>query len=632
MMKQRSLAPALPTHLFALTYTSLVLVSPALATPTVNQALALRPVQENIEFNQPVDKETCKLLPAEGSSGWVLLDGSGRRLRRFLDTDGDKKLDHWCYYQDGNEVYRDIDSDKNGRADQYRWLGSAGTRWGIDRDEDGTIDSWKAISAEELSEEVIEALKTKNRHRFVALLVSSGEIQTLGLSGEQEKRIKQITAEARKNFAKSVSKNNIGEGSTWTNFSATRPGTIGVGNNGVTRDIMVYENAVAMYHTDNKHDQLVLGTLLRVGESWRLTQLPTAELGDERSPGLFFTAAHESARREVISQAQADTQTQELLRELEDIDKALTVAGDPEKITRLNENRAKVLEKIIAGSTDKTMRENWIRQLADTLSAAVQTGSFPQGTERLEQLISRLQDSSDNAIHVPYVQFRYLSANYTRRLQEPKADFVKIQEQWLDDLESYVNEYPQSQDTGEAMLQLALAEEFAGQDDVAKQWYGRIVQGSNDKLLVAKATGANRRLTSVGKSLELKGATVEGEPFKLSSHRRKVVALHFWATWCEPCLEDMKDLKRLLAKYGSQGFTPIGVNLDADQATVSEFLTENRYPWPHIHETGGLDSRLANELGVLTLPIMLLIDRRGKVINRGLHAGELYDELEKLFE
>jgi hypothetical protein len=56
-------------------------------------------------------------------------------------------------------------------------------------------------------------------------------------------------------------------------------------------------------------------------------------------------------------------------------------------------------------------------------------------------------------------------------------------------------------------------------------------------------------------------------------------------------------------------------------------MKSNRLPWPQLYEQGGLDSRLANELGILTLPTMLLVDKQGKVINRNLHVTELEREL-----
>src|SRR6185369_10940497 len=104
-------------------------------------------------------------------------DGNGQILREFVDTNGDNIVDRWGYFNDGVEVYRDIDSDYNGRADQYRWLNTAGTRWAIDKNEDGIIDSWKVISAEEATAEAVAALKNRDSARFARLLLQPTEIK-----------------------------------------------------------------------------------------------------------------------------------------------------------------------------------------------------------------------------------------------------------------------------------------------------------------------------------------------------------------------------------------------------------------------------------------------------------------------
>ena len=57
---------------------------------------------------------------------------------------------------------------------------------------------------------------------------------------------------------------------------------------------------------------------------------------------------------------------------------------------------------------------------------------------------------------VAYVKFRYLSADYGRSMQEPNADFAKIQEKWLADLEKFVTDFANTKDAAEAMLQLAI--------------------------------------------------------------------------------------------------------------------------------------------------------------------------------
>jgi hypothetical protein len=89
-------------------------------------------------------------------------------------------------------------------------------------------------------------------------------------------------------------------------------------------------------------------------------------------------------------------------------------------------------------------------------------------------------------------------------------------------------------------------------------------------------------------------------------------------------------LKQLQAKYAQQGFAIVGINLDADRSAAVAFIRANPLPWPQVYEAGGVEaSRLAQEMGIMTLPTMLLIDNEGKVLNRNVHAGELDEDLGK---
>jgi hypothetical protein len=51
-----------------------------------------------------------------------------------------------------------------------------------------------------------------------------------------------------------------------------------------------------------------------------------------------------------------------------------------------------------------------------------------------------------------------------------------------------------------------------------------------------------------------------------------------------------------------------------------------------MREDGGLDGRLANELGVMTVPLMLLVDQKGVVVNDNIHVAELDAEVNKLLQ
>ncbi|MBI3465487.1 MAG: TlpA family protein disulfide reductase, partial [Planctomycetes bacterium] len=134
-------------------------------------------------------------------------------------------------------------------------------------------------------------------------------------------------------------------------------------------------------------------------------------------------------------------------------------------------------------------------------------------------------------------------------------------------------------------------------------------------------------LDSVGKPLQLQGKSTAGQTVDISKLRGKVVLVHYWASWSEPCKADLAQLKELQGRYGRNGFELIGVSLDHNGTDLANFLKANRLPWPQLYEQGGLDSRLANELGILTLPTMILFDKQGKVINRNLHVTELEREL-----
>ena len=175
--------------LAALGLVSLGSAAPA-AKPTPAEALKLVPVQREIDYDVPAAKEIeiciVDVETVGGITGWVVKTPGGQILRRFLDTNGDNRVDQWCYFKDGIEIYRDIDVNFNNKADQYRWLGIAGTRWGLDDDENGRIDSWKVISPEEVTAEVVAAFRDRDTARFQRLLLTADDLKSLGLNQDRK--------------------------------------------------------------------------------------------------------------------------------------------------------------------------------------------------------------------------------------------------------------------------------------------------------------------------------------------------------------------------------------------------------------------------------------------------------------
>ena len=608
------------------------------AKPTAADALEFRPIQPDVDYDRPAKEEIarCKVdvEAVGGISGWVVRNESDQVLRRYLDTNGDNKVDQWCYFKDGIEVYRDIDSNFNNQADQCRWLGTAGTRHGIDENEDARIDSWKAISAEEVTAEVVAALRERDPAIFKRLLITKTELESLGLSAQQAQDLKTKIATAAETFAEVAARQKIvTPRSEWIHFGGSRPGVVPAGKDGSTKDLTVYDNVAAVVETDGKHAQLAIGTLVKIGDTWRIFDLPKNLSGDQLAnapTGYFFQAS--LTRRPDTQETPAgavSAEMQKLIADLEKIDKSLADARSAAEQARLNSSRADLLELLVKAATTAEDRNLWIRQYAETISAAVQSGSFPGGVARLESLHEQLLKRPETAELAGYVRFRHMTAAYNVSLQAKDVDFEKINSTWMADLESFVRDYGKSPDAAEAMLQLAIGNEFAGKEDKAVEWFGRIVSDFPAGDLATKAAGAKRRLESVGNPIQLRGKTIDGRAIDLAQFSGKVVLIHYWATWCEPCKQDLDTIKALQAKHGKAGFQPIGVNLDSDPRLTSQFIRTKPLPWPQVYEEGGLESRLANELGILTLPTMILVGSDGKVLNRNIHAGELDAELKK---
>jgi len=601
--------------------------------PTVAEALGLSPVQKDVEFDVPKAADVAKCsIKSEGTGklrGFVVYDENSQVLRRFLDTDGDNSIDQWCYFRDGIEVYRDIDSDSNGKADQYRWLGTGGTRWGIDKDEDTKIDSWKQISAEEVTEEVVAALRTKDLARFKRVLLTTDELNSLALSADRTTELERLIGDAVKDFSEIAKKQkSIVSGTKWISFGGGKPGLVPAASNGKS-DVIVYDNVAAVVESDGKHAQIAIGTLVRVADSWRALDVPRS-LDDPNAAqltGVFFQAP--LAKADDPAGGTISPALQKLVAELNKIDAELAAAKEIAKIKKLTASKADLLEEIVtvAAGEDK---ETWLRQYVEIIDQAVHTDALPDGLERLRKVIDKV---AGNELQC-YVEYRYLQLDYQDKLKGAKNDDIpKISEGWMEGLQQLAGKYGKNPYAAEPMLSLAQEYEIHGKEAEAIKWYNKVSSDFNSTDFAIKAIGGKRRLESIGNRWMISGPSIDGKGSLTAAQLAgKVVVVQYWASWADQSKEDFDTLKKLQAKYGKQGLQVVGVNLDTEKTDAQKIIKSASLPWPNLYEPGGMDSRFANEMGLYTLPVMILVDKQGKVVSRNITADELDGELKKLLK
>ena len=422
--------------------------------------------------------------------------------------------------------------------------------------------------------------------------------------------------------------------SKWTNFGGDKPGIVPAGTEGSKKDIVVYENVVALLEDAGKAKQLLVGTIIQVGPTWRLVDLPkTVAEGQEVSdPGVFFSASFMPRGASGVPDAAGGISKamEKLVADLQKVDEKLQSpklsAGD--KLIQQS-LRADAIEKLVAASSGDE-RSSWIRQFADTVSASAQTGEFPKGIERLYDFVAKLNDASVPQNDIAYVVFRTLTADNNIKMQDPKADFNALQKANLADLESFIEKYPTSEESAEAMIQIALSAEFSGDAKLAEKWYTQAAKDFSQSLAGKKAAGALRRLNLIGRNFGLEGQLIDGRDFSSKALQGGPVVYHCWASWCEGCKAEMRGLKELQNKYSKTKLKIVGINFDNTQKQAADFLTANPFPWMHLYDEGGLDSTVAVAYGILTLPVNVIVDKNGKVVKTGVHWTEIDGIIEDL--
>lgn len=125
----------------------------------------------------------------------------------------------------------------------------------------------------------------------------------------------------------------------------------------------------------------------------------------------------------------------------------------------------------------------------------------------------------------------------------------------------------------------------------------------------------------------LREATLQGlngPERKLSGFRGKPLLINVWASWCEPCRQEMASLERLA--WHDPSFNVIGISTDDDPATAKAWLKRSNASISHFIDKALL---LENMLGASRLPVTLLVDANGRLLAR-IYGARQWDSRENI--
>ena len=105
----------------------------------------------------------------------------------------------------------------------------------------------------------------------------------------------------------------------------------------------------------------------------------------------------------------------------------------------------------------------------------------------------------------------------------------------------------------------------------------------------------------------------DGKSQSLKQFQDKTIVLNFWATWCEPCREEMPELSQLYAENKSKNLVVVGIAIDEEKA-VQSYLKKTKVTYPiFVDEDKGviLSKNLGNKEGIL--PYTVIINSEGNI-------------------
>jgi len=124
---------------------------------------------------------------------------------------------------------------------------------------------------------------------------------------------------------------------------------------------------------------------------------------------------------------------------------------------------------------------------------------------------------------------------------------------------------------------------------------------------------------------------LNGQTFKLSDLKGKVVILDFMATWCQPCLIETANLIEIWNAYGNE---VIIISIGADSSETDDQLRDFKEDFSQATWIWAMDTEnLAYDHKIMTVPTLFLLDQDGKVVSKheGITDNQiLIDEIENL--
>lgn len=111
-------------------------------------------------------------------------------------------------------------------------------------------------------------------------------------------------------------------------------------------------------------------------------------------------------------------------------------------------------------------------------------------------------------------------------------------------------------------------------------------------------------------------ARLDGSPVRLEQFQGRWVLVNFWASWCEPCREEMPSMREFARSFSGDRLRLLAISLDESDAEIRKFLIDQGITPEDFVVAHDVDGEVSARYGSRLLPETWIVDPDGHVVGR----------------